>query len=124
MDVYRNRLRWIVEGGRYQFLNERAGEQWDYGRRPPEAVSDLRDALALDPGMRVLVAHGFTDLATQYFGTKLALDQMPRVGPASGPDGGRDRVAFRVYPGGHMIYARDASRAALRADARELFIGR
>ena len=124
MDVYRNRLRWIVEGGRYQFLNERAGEQWDYGRRPPEAVSDLRDALALDPGMRVLVAHGFTDLATQYFGTKLVLDQMPRVGPASGPDGDRDRVAFRVYPGGHMIYARDASRAALRADARALFIAR
>ncbi len=124
MDVYRNRLHWVVEGGRYQFFNERAAEQWDYGRRPPEAVSDLREALALDPGLRVLVAHGFTDLATQYFSTKLTLDQMPRVGPETGPDKSRDRVLFRVYPGGHMIYARDATRAAFRADARELFGGR
>ena len=61
----------------------------------------------------MLVAHGLFDLVTPYFRSKLVLDQIP--GAAGG-----DRIRFLAYPGGHMFYAVDASRAALREEARAI----
>ena len=117
VDIYHRRLNWNVEGGRYLFFNEAANNQWDFGKKgAPEAVNDLKDALALDPSMRVLVAHGFTDLVTPYYESKLVLDQVPRTGPSG-------RLKLQVYPGGHMMYTRDASRAALHDDAKALVEG-
>jgi carboxypeptidase C (cathepsin A) len=116
VDLYRNRLGWVVENGRYQFFNEQASRQWDWGRGDSEAVGDLRQDLALDPHMRVLVAHGLTDLVTPYFETQMVLDQIPTYG-----DG--NRLNLKIYPGGHMIYIRDESRKALAADARKLIEG-
>ncbi|MBV9589394.1 MAG: hypothetical protein JO310_07345 [Hyphomicrobiales bacterium] len=88
---------------------------WDWGRglNPPESITQLRQALALDPKLRVLVAHGLFDLVTPYFGSKMELDQLPRYGSA-------DRVRLVVYPGGHMFYSRDTSRAALRNEAKAM----
>ncbi len=113
VELYRNRLKWTVEDGRYAFLNEQAGRQWDYGRRPPESASDLGEILALDPRLRVLIAHGLTDLTTPYYSTKMTLDQVPVAGRPA-------RLTLRVYPGGHMVYIRDDARAMLRADAAAL----
>jgi carboxypeptidase C (cathepsin A) len=118
VDIYRHRLNWVVENGRYNFFNQQAGRQWDYGaRRAPESVSDLREVLALDPGMRVLVAHGLTDLVTPYFESKMTLDQIALVGPPG-------RLKLQVYPGGHMVYIRDDTRKLLREDARFLVEGK
>ena len=118
VDIYHRRLNWTVEGGRYLFFNEAANNQWDFGKKgAPDAVNDLKDALALDPGMRVLVAHGFTDLVTPYYESKLVLDQVPLTGP-------NGRLKLQVYPGGHMMYARDGSRAALHDDAKALVEGK
>ena len=44
---------------------------WDFGRGPAESVSQLRQILALDPKMKLLVGHGLFDLATPYFGSKV-----------------------------------------------------
>ncbi len=101
---------------RYELLNNAVnlGWNWGGGRSAPEVVSDLRQALSLDGDLRVLVAHGYTDLVTPYFASKLILDQMPAYG--------RDRrLSLSVYPGGHMFYFRKASRAALRGDALRLY---
>ncbi len=117
VDMYHSRLKWVVENGRYIFANDQAARQWDYGRLPPESIGDLRKALALDPGLRVLIAQGLTDTAVPYYMTRFLLDQIPFVGPA-------DRLRFQVYPGGHMMYARDASRVALRRDAQALIEGK
>jgi carboxypeptidase C (cathepsin A) len=76
-------------------------------------VSQLRQVLALDPKLKVLVAHGLFDLATPYFGSKIVLDQLPAY--AAPP-----RVKLVVYPGGHMFYSRDASRQAFRAEVQAL----
>ncbi|WP_204313487.1 hypothetical protein, partial [Klebsiella michiganensis] len=70
--------------------------------------SDLRQILATDPKLNVLVTHGLFDLATPYFGTKRVLDQLP--------DFARQRIKFVVYPGGHMFYSREGSRQALRSE--------
>ncbi len=74
----------------------------------------MRRLLALDPQLRVIVAHGWSDLATPYFESKLILAQFP--------DFGADRVRLINYRGGHMFYGRDESRAALRRDVQPLFV--
>jgi carboxypeptidase C (cathepsin A) len=102
--------------GRYELLNGAVSRawKWESGRDTPENVAELRQTLALDGKMRVLVTHGFTDLVTPYFATQLLLNQLPDFGPER-------RVALKVYDGGHMFYSRDASRRAFRDDVRQLF---
>ena len=118
LDIYRNRLEWQPEGAparQYVLLSESLAREWDYGHgnSRPEAMTDLRQYLALDPTVRVMVAHGLTDLVTPYFADKLLLDQVPETAPPG-------RLELRVYGGGHMFYSRDASRAALHEDAAAL----
>jgi carboxypeptidase C (cathepsin A) len=114
-DLYARALNWRVEEP-YQLLNRRVNSRWDWGggRSTHEIVGELRALLALDPRLRVLVAHGASDLVTPYFENQLILDQMP---PFAGPE----RLMLAVYGGGHMFYSRDASRRALRDDARALY---
>jgi carboxypeptidase C (cathepsin A) len=96
-------------------LSGSVNRAWDFGRgrEPTQSVSQLKQILALDPKLKVLVAHGLFDLATPYFGSKMQLDQLP---PYATPD----RVRLVVYPGGHMFYTRDPSRQALRAEAEKM----
>ena len=86
------------------------------GRRALDPRDRRRAArvLANDPRMRVLVAHGASDLVTPYFENQLILDQLP---PFASPE----RLKLSVYGGGHMFYSRDASRRAFREDARALY---
>jgi len=70
--------------------------------------------LALDPRLHVLIAHGLFDLRTPYFGTVRILNQLPDAASA-------ERVKLVVYPGGHMFYSDDTSRAAFRDAANLLF---
>lgn len=118
LDLYATRLQWQPEGAPervYELLNGQVAREWDFGRggARPESYSELREYLALDPQARVMVAHGLTDLVTPYFASKLLLDQTPALGPPG-------RLSLQVYGGGHMFYARDASRAALHTDAAAL----
>ena len=117
INLYRQRLKWIVEDFRYLFVNTKALNDWDYGLRTPEAITELSQDMALDPSMRVLVAAGLYDLAIPYYGSKLALDQTPLAGPGG-------RLQFRVYPAGHMIYIREAARKSLREDVQTLIEGK
>jgi len=118
IELYQHRLDWKPDG-HYELLNEQVNGSWDWGRglNPPESLNDLRQALALDPKLKVVVAHGLFDLVTPYFGSKLELDQVPAYGVA-------DRLKLVVYPGGHMFYTRDASRAALRSEAKAMIVGK
>jgi carboxypeptidase C (cathepsin A) len=117
VDLYERKLGWKVEG-RYELLNDAVNHDWRWGERlaRPEALSALRRMLALDPKFRVLVAHGLTDVQAPYFATALELAQIPDFGPSG-------RLTLKVYPGGHMVYADDDSRRALRDDARRLIEG-
>ena len=114
---YRDTLRWMPDR-RYQLLNRAVSGAWDWdaGRGQPEAVGPLAEALALDRELRVLVAHGATDLVTPYFASELILRQLPGFGPG-------ERLRLAVYRGGHMFYLRDDARAAFRDDARALYAG-
>lgn len=114
-DLYRRVLGWTIDRP-YHLLDREVSSSWDWGRgrTPPEVVEDLRDVLAADAAVRVLVVHGANDLVTPYFANKLLLGQLPVYGSA-------DRLKFAVYAGGHMFYDRDASRRALREDAAAMY---
>ncbi len=115
-DLTANRLAWPIEA-RYEILNDAVNRQWDWsGRKDAESLSDLKHILALDPHMRVLIVHGLTDEVTPYFTTQLLIDQVA-------PMGNPDRLRLVVYGGGHMVYAKDQSRAALHDEARKLMSG-
>lgn len=114
------KLAWPIGDARYFILNDRIAHHWDYGqggRVNAEALSDLRDALALDPRLKAVVVHGVMDLVTPYFATKLMLDQLPPYGEA-------DRLRLIVMAGGHMPYLRDDSRSGIRDAAKMLIEGR
>jgi carboxypeptidase C (cathepsin A) len=117
-DLTGNRFGWRVDA-RYEILNENVSHAWDWGsgHNRAEALSDLKRAMALDPSLRVLVAHGLTDQVAPYFTSKVLIDQIP-------PMGDPDRVRLKVYGGGHMLYLEGRSRAGLREDARKLIVGK
>jgi carboxypeptidase C (cathepsin A) len=86
--------------------------RWSEGHGMPEAVTALRKMLALDRSLRILVAHGYSDLQTPYFESTLILAQLPDFG---------GRIEQRNYRGGHMFYSRADSRNQFRRDAETFF---
>ena len=114
VDLTRRKLNWRPDGS-YQLLNGAVQGAWDFGRglNPPESLSQLRQILALDPKLKLLVGHGLFDLATPYFGSKILLDQLPAYASP-------ERVKLVVYPGGHMFYSRDVARQAFRSEVEAL----
>ena len=113
IEVY-SKLKWAPER-KYELLSKSVSQAWKWGNRTsaPQSVDDLQKVMALDPGFKLLVAHGYADLVTPYFGSKLMLAQLPKLGDA-------ERAKLIVYPGGHMFYSRDASRIAFRKEAEAL----
>jgi carboxypeptidase C (cathepsin A) len=112
VDLTTRKLNWRPDGS-YHLLNEAVNRAWDFGRGPAESVSQLRQILALDPKMKLLVGHGLFDLATPYFASKVILDQLPAYARS-------DRVKLVVYPGGHMFYSREGARQAFRAEVEKV----
>jgi len=114
VELTTRKLSWHPDGS-YELLSGAVNMSWDFGRgiSPPESASDIRQILALDPKLKLLVGHGLFDLATPYYGSKILLDQLPAF--ARPP-----RVKLVVYPGGHMFYSRDDARKAFRGEAESL----
>lgn len=112
VDFVTRTVGWKVEA-RYFALSGEVGQGWD---EPGvvESVTDLRQAMALDPKLKVLIVHGWDDLSCPYFASKLIADQIPQMGEAG-------RLSVHVYPGGHMFYSRPASQAAFRQDVMALY---
>jgi carboxypeptidase C (cathepsin A) len=104
---------------RYNALSGEVARMWDRsGGRGAFAgaasATDLRIAISTDPKLRVLIAHGWSDLSCPFMGSVLTVSQIPAMGDPT-------RVQVHEYPGGHMYYSRPASGAALRKDAMEMF---
>lgn len=119
VDFLNRTVGWRVDAP-YQLLSQDVFSNWNWGgngNEPHEAVSNLREALALDPNLNALVVHGATDLVTPYFDSQLALDRLT----ALGGDADKGRVGLEVLRGGHMFYVHNNSRAALKEAARKLY---
>ncbi len=99
---------------RYSALSYSVNEQWDRNKVLEKgSTSDLRQAVAADPKLRVLIAHGWDDLSCPFMGSVLTVDEMPIMGDPA-------RVAVHEYPGGHMFYTRAGSQAAFLKDVEAM----
>ena len=102
--------------GRYNALSYEVNRLWDRDSKGPEkgSVSQLRQAVAIDPKLHVLIAHGWADLSCPFMASRLIVDQMPVMGDPN-------RVQVKAYPGGHMFYSRPDSQSSLRHDAMAVY---
>ena len=101
--------------GRYNALSYEVNKLWHQDDDANAgSVSQLREAVANDPGLRVLIAHGWDDLSCPFMASVLIVDQMPAMGDPS-------RVQVKEYPGGHMFYARPDSQQMLLGDVKALY---
>ncbi|HEX3699806.1 MAG TPA: peptidase S10 [Phenylobacterium sp.] len=114
VDFITRQVGWKIDA-RYNALSNDVNRDWEKNWfQDVESVSDLRQAVAADGKLRVLIAHGYDDLSCPFFASQLIVDQMP-------PMGDPGRVQLHVYPGGHMFYSRPDSQAAFRRDVMALY---
>ena len=112
VDFITNQVGWKTDA-HYETLSYAVNKAWD--RQQTDApVTDLRKAIANDPKMQVMIAHGWDDLSCPFYGSKLIVDQMPSFGQA-------ERIKLHIYPGGHMFYARADSAQAFKRDAMSIY---
>lgn len=74
---------------------------------------NLRSAMAANPYLHVLVQSGYYDGATDYFRAKYTMWQMDPSGRF------QDRMAWKGYRSGHMMYLRQEDLAKSTNDVRE-----
>lgn len=72
---------------------------WD--RTGDNTGENLRKAMAQNPYLNVMVQSGFYDGATQYFDAKYSMWQIDPSGKM------KDRLSFKGYRSGHMMYLRN-----------------
>jgi carboxypeptidase C (cathepsin A) len=98
---------------RYNALSYDVNRLWarDSGMRG-ESAADLREALAADPKLKVLIVHGWNDLSCPFMGSVLVVNQLPAKLAS--------QVEVKEYPGGHMFYTRAANGAGLHAQAEAM----
>jgi carboxypeptidase C (cathepsin A) len=113
VDFLSNTVGWKVNA-RYNALSSEVSKLWQGGDGVRDgSVTQLRQAVAADPEMRVLIVHGWDDLTCPFMGSVLSVNQMSVMGNPG-------RVSVHEYPGGHMFYTREASRIALHNDVMEM----
>jgi carboxypeptidase C (cathepsin A) len=100
---------------RYYTLSYEVNQQWDRNNNDLRrgAVGDLREAVAADPKLQVLILHGWNDLSCPFMGSVLSVDQMPLMGDPG-------RVQVHEFPGGHMFYTRPANQSGLHGLAETM----
>jgi carboxypeptidase C (cathepsin A) len=107
----------------YRVLPHDVSRQWNWdGAHGPDgggglglALSSLEKTLLAHPGTKLLIVNGRYDLVTPYLASRWLVDQLGL------PEAVRAAIRVSVYEGGHMMYMRPKSRAALAADAADIF---
>lgn len=99
----------------YQSIGS-VGGQWDWslgGGRGRQAYLNIApligQAMRQNSQLRLFNAQGYYDFATPFFGAEYSLK---RTGIP------QDRITWKYYDAGHMMYVRDEDRAKLSADLR------
>ncbi len=101
--------------GRYNALSYEVNRAWDRGEEMNRgSVQELRQSVAVDSKLQVLIVHGWGDLSCPFMASQLIVDQMPVMGDPL-------RVQVKEYPGGHMFYSRGDSQAAMKRDVLQVY---
>jgi carboxypeptidase C (cathepsin A) len=97
----------------YEVLTGRV-HPWDFSNATNEYLNvapSLREAIQMNPSLRVWVLNGYYDLATPFAGTEYTFSHMGL--PASL----RGNVSMSYYPAGHMMYLLKESLVQMKTDA-------
>ncbi|HEX5319566.1 MAG TPA: septum formation initiator [Stellaceae bacterium] len=105
----------------YRVLPHDVAQHWDWDATNHGegglgfALTNFEQALLAHPRTKVLIVNGRHDLQTPYLSSRWLIDQL------SIPSSVRQAIRLKVYDGGHMMYLRHDSLAALSRDAADLF---
>lgn len=89
------------------------GDVHPWNRQNNTVREDLRQAMAENPYLHVLTQSGYYDGATTYFAAKYSLSQIDPSGKM------KDRLSFKGYRSGHMMYLRKEDLIQANEDLRE-----
>ncbi|WP_037321067.1 S10 family peptidase [Salegentibacter sp. Hel_I_6] len=84
---------------------------WD--RSGDNTGENLRQAMAQNPNLDVMIQSGYFDGATTYFNAKYTMWQLDQSGKL------KDRLSFKGYESGHMMYLRADDLKNANEDIRE-----
>jgi carboxypeptidase C (cathepsin A) len=98
----------------YYALSYEVNRLWDHAGPTLRqgAVEDLREAVAADPKLNVLIVHGWNDLSCPFMGSQLTQNELPAK--LAG------QVQVHEFPGGHMFYTRPENGAGLHEFAEKM----
>lgn len=107
----------------YAVRADEAIDNWAWSHRgsagtfSPASTADLMEALTYSPSLKLLVLHGYQDVATPGFQTELNLKALVFRAGANGVPALTmlDRTPVKWFEGGHMTYNTEESRQPLKA---------
>jgi len=104
---------------RYELMSADVAQAWNWTEAGlgdlPGVGMRLRRALSLNPQLKLLIAHGYFDLATPYFASKYLVERLG-LDEATAPN-----LQLTVYEGGHMFYTHVRARERFYEDVKALY---
>jgi carboxypeptidase C (cathepsin A) len=101
----------------YELLSSRV-QPWDYGNAKNTYLNvdpRLRQAMTMNPELRVFVADGYYDLATPFCATDYCIDHLGLEPALLG------NITTRHYEAGHMMYVHKGSHDQLHKDLTKFY---
>jgi len=92
---------------------------WDFGNARNEYLNvapALRDAMLMNPDLKVWVLNGYFDLATPFFATEYTFTHMGL------PSSHKENISMSYYKAGHMMYLLKTELVQMREDAKRFYV--
>lgn len=110
-DYVKNILKWKTD---LHYPTSGNVRPWTYVQNRYMDMTDaLRQTMAKNPFLKVLVVCGYYDMATYVGGAEFNFNHLAYDRPIN------DRIQFGYYEAGHMMYIRSAEQAKLKKDTAE-----
>jgi carboxypeptidase C (cathepsin A) len=109
-DYVRGELKWESD---LKYDTSGAVRPWsydDFSNKYLNLIDELRETMARNPHLRVLVANGYYDFATPFSGTEYSFAHLGFEQTY------KDRVEMTYYEAGHMMYIRPSELKRLKED--------
>jgi carboxypeptidase C (cathepsin A) len=114
-DYVENELKWETD---LHYPTSGNVRPWTYVQnRYMDETESLRQTMAKNPYLKVLVACGYYDMATYVGGAEFNLSHLAYDAQIT------DRVAFTYYEAGHMMYIRPSAHKAFKDDVAKFIRG-
>lgn len=104
----------------YEILSFKVNQNWSYAEHEGRFVKvgdTLRQAMTINPHLKVFIANGYYDLATPHFATEYTFNHLA-LDPSL-----HSNITMRYYEAGHMMYIHLPSLAQMKQDLAEFVRG-